>query len=562
VTKPAEEEKTEPQPDAVATEEADKMEEDSDTEIDEDESDSDDLFAGLSAEQKAKMKAKMEATKAQHDRLMEQQKANDRENIRKTFKVYTECEDISDELVDFTVEFAQRHSINLDEKIANEGTLFLRTMREMMETKPKEKKSRSKRRRAAAPTDADEGSDWESGKNVKKLTKKAAKDEDGDEDWRAMEIARKAALAKERKKTHKTGYKLDGTKRVGRLLLDDALKSKEAQTGWSEARKKAFKEIDKNPNAYYYRFNKPGEQQKNGGIKKDEHAQFMKLIKEKGANDKWGLFAINMPGRVGYQCSNYYRQLVKDKQIYDPNYWFDGKKLHFKRGGKRDPAEVKYAFTVLKDDSKVWKNLPAQHPKKPAGLMSPAEAKKIAANPPDIAPAGFEKAAAKVAAQLKKNPPKKRKAPAGGGATKKRRRTAHINQDEEDMDSYFASFPKQASNDSDTEDETALPEFTDHFTKAKECRVPAISPYGHVAEYDSWTKALRKIQPKDTCPFTKQPLKRRQLVKLTSDNIDEYIDKIKNQDEAIKAWKAEQKKLAAEEAEAEKTEGEKATATA
>ena len=35
---------------------------------------------------------------------------------------------------------------------------------------------------------------------------------------------------------------------------------------------------------------------------------------------------------------------------------------------------------------------------------------------------------------------------------------------------------------------------------------------------------------KNVCPFTKQPLTRRQLVKLTQDNFEEYKDKIVNWD--------------------------------
>jgi len=34
--------------------------------------------------------------------------------------------------------------------------------------------------------------------------------------------------------------------------------------GWSEARIKAYKMIGINPNTYYYRFNAPGEKQRNG----------------------------------------------------------------------------------------------------------------------------------------------------------------------------------------------------------------------------------------------------------------------------------------------------------
>ena len=40
---------------------------------------------------------------------------------------------------------------------------------------------------------------------------------------------------------------------------------------------------------------------------------------------------MQIPGRVGYQCSNYYRQLIKEGKIHDDNYSFDSKgKLVFR----------------------------------------------------------------------------------------------------------------------------------------------------------------------------------------------------------------------------------------
>ncbi|KAJ1649572.1 hypothetical protein IWQ61_009384, partial [Dispira simplex] len=39
----------------------------------------------------------------------------------------------------------------------------------------------------------------------------------------------------------------------------------------------------------------------------------------------WGLFASYIPHRVGYQCSNYYRQVILPEcLIIDPNYKFNG----------------------------------------------------------------------------------------------------------------------------------------------------------------------------------------------------------------------------------------------
>merc|ERR1719334_1624168 len=160
---------------------------------------------------------------------------------------------------------------------------------------------------------------------------------------------------------------------------------------WSEARKKAFKSIKQNPNTYYYRFNKPGEAQGKGAWRSDEHKKFMEVLLEKGANTNWGIFSINIKGRVGYQCSNYYRLLVKHTKIWDPNYWYDGKLLHFKRRTERTEAWMKFAFTVLEDASGVFGKPPGQHPKRPNGLASPEEVARIAAQGfPLEPPEGFE----------------------------------------------------------------------------------------------------------------------------------------------------------------------------
>jgi hypothetical protein len=40
----------------------------------------------------------------------------------------------------------------------------------------------------------------------------------------------------------------------------------------------------------------------------EEHDRFMGLIKH-GVDHRWGLLSIKVPGRVGYQCANYYNKL-------------------------------------------------------------------------------------------------------------------------------------------------------------------------------------------------------------------------------------------------------------
>jgi hypothetical protein len=37
----------------------------------------------------------------------------------------------------------------------------------------------------------------------------------------------------------------------------------------------------------------------------------------------WGLFSLTLPNRVGYQCSNYYRKLLREGKLHDPSYGWD-----------------------------------------------------------------------------------------------------------------------------------------------------------------------------------------------------------------------------------------------
>jgi len=276
--------------------------------------------------------------------------------------------------------------------------------------------------------------------------------------------------------------------------------------GWSAARKKAFHNIKKCPNAYHYRFNKPGETQRTGEWTKDEHKHFMQLLLTKGANRKWGLFSMNLPGRVGYSCANYYRSLVKQRKIWDPNYSYDGKSLRFKRG--QNETERKFSFTVLEDSSDVFGRPPAQHPKHPPGLDSPQEVAVIASRGFITVPSVIKRDRSQTAS----NSESKRK------LQKSQKRSSPSKAATPDASVWF------------------LPRFIDPFTK-REIKRPAISPYGHVCEYDIWIKALGMSSAKEICPFTGKPLTREQLVRLTPDNIREFNGKIVNQDFALRKWR-------------------------
>ncbi|KAL0486769.1 hypothetical protein AKO1_012106 [Acrasis kona] len=112
-------------------------------------------------------------------------------------------------------------------------------------------------------------------------------------------------------------------KRLGaRLTLNDAMCDVDNMTGWSEARKSAFNKIKDNPNTYYYRFNEPGQEQRNGPWTDAEKNLFLDRLKEvrhNASSPQWGIFSKAIPGRVGYQCSNFYRLLISKGEIKDEN---------------------------------------------------------------------------------------------------------------------------------------------------------------------------------------------------------------------------------------------------
>ena len=94
---------------------------------------------------------------------------------------------------------------------------------------------------------------------------------------------------------------------------------------FSLVRRKSFNLMFVNPNAFFYRNRPPGEAQRLGAFSEDEERQFMERLRYfhedlKIHNGKWGLFAIPIRGRVGYQCSNFYRALIEAGKVADPSY--------------------------------------------------------------------------------------------------------------------------------------------------------------------------------------------------------------------------------------------------
>jgi hypothetical protein len=97
-------------------------------------------------------------------------------------------------------------------------------------------------------------------------------------------------------------------------------------SGGSKAKETARRMFRKNPNSYFYRHTAPGVARKFDSSEpwtKEEEELFIQIAKKHGAGDKWGLFSSYIPGRIGYQCSQYYRKhMIKHGIIQDPNFAF------------------------------------------------------------------------------------------------------------------------------------------------------------------------------------------------------------------------------------------------
>ncbi|KAI8577103.1 hypothetical protein K450DRAFT_253670 [Umbelopsis ramanniana AG] len=354
----------------------------------------------------------------------------------------------------------------------------------------------------------------------------------------------------------------------GRLGLDEALKQfqehqidpEKAFEGWSQARIRAYQMIEQNPNSYYYRFNAPGEVQRKGQWTEEEKKLFYARLAEAGANGQWGIFSMKIPGRVGYQCSNFYRLLVETKQINDPNYVLDERgKAHYLFDKKNSNGEVEKTFRTHSKHHGNGNGSSSDTPPRP----KPVRARVTA--PSTSASASPTPQTSKSSKKRKRRGGRNRW---GGMSDYEEDSDDLIGYDDDNSGSYStklwttrrtrtraaalvaeygmsgnASEEGGSSNFEDTiedDDDVAgwgiekkqpdnpLPGFIDPIT-LDEVVKPAISKYGHVMGYTSWVRCLTSWEGKrNICPLTKKPLTKRDVVILDFDNIEEYRHKIVN----------------------------------
>ena len=109
---------------------------------------------------------------------------------------------------------------------------------------------------------------------------------------------------------------------VPEINLDDLME------GWSDARKKAWNNREKTRTSITTASTPPASRRRRVSGS-PRHAMFLKTLESVRSGEagypmyQWGSFSKNIPGRVGYQCSNYYRTLIKSGEVVDENYMMD-----------------------------------------------------------------------------------------------------------------------------------------------------------------------------------------------------------------------------------------------
>ena len=119
---------------------------------------------------------------------------------------------------------------------------------------------------------------------------------------------------------------------------------------WSPAKRQSWEARKTNPNAFYYRHVEPGQVKRTGPWDDTEKEAFMKAIKlHPPTQGKWGLFAMNIPGRVGYQCRNFYHRLLESGELHEDS--VPGETLEKPKKRQRTPKQQKKTSSKKKSKS-------------------------------------------------------------------------------------------------------------------------------------------------------------------------------------------------------------------
>jgi hypothetical protein len=252
-------------------------------------------------------------------------------------------------------------------------------------------------------------------------------------------------------------------------------------------------------NAYLYRHRLPGEQHRFGVWTAEEKELFTRRLAELGGTDEafggdWGLFSRGIPGRVGYQCSAFYRNLVKKGEIQGsrrPRKSDAGRRRFLARQPARPPRPARARRGRRRRRSEGDTDSSEDEQQLPPG-QRPLEIEDI------ISIRFVQGLGGPLVVSDDPPPPLTERSPTG-----------------RDITAGLSIYERNAL-------QNPMPDAVDFIT-GDVMRVPTISPFGHVLDYQTWLELLKTNR---VYPFTRRRLTKRQLVVLTADNIEKYRSEI------------------------------------
>lgn len=290
---------------------------------------------------------------------------------------------------------------------------------------------------------------------------------------------------------------------------------------WSPAKRRSYNFGLANPNAYFYRHVAPGEEYKTGPFTKHEKELFLARVKEYMKPDgsihgEWGLFSRAIPGRVGYQCSNFYRKLIIAGELTDTKYKVDkdGKlhhESHFRPGDESagESAPPKKSYVRKKkhkdDDYDLDIELIKSKPVKPEHIRS------------------ILFMSSRLSQEFSRRENDKTK---NNAITTQTTRTvtpkSESSSEVKSSDEKLVPSIEKMSKYERYALQNPIPGWCDPIT-SDDMKVPAISPDLTLLDYKTW---LSVLQVKQEDPYTRRKMTKRDLIILTVENWKEYEDKI------------------------------------
>lgn len=233
-------------------------------------------------------------------------------------------------------------------------------------------------------------------------------------------------------------------------------------------------------NQYLYKYPPNSEKLVTGPWSEVEKRLFLEVVKlymkkTDSLDCFWGFFSLRIPGRVGYQCANFYRKLVMAGEIKDPAYSVTKDKRLIYRTKKK--KSIKFYQTKGHVSEECYNSLMLNKDIRDLVLfVTDCAIKQIC----------YED-------------------------------TIELSMDYEQVEKRLSRYESWAL-------ENPIKGVMDEITEEL-IRVPAMSPDGYVLDYRTWMKLL-EIKQED--PFTRNPCEKKQIEVITNRNYHELKKKMKN----------------------------------